>query len=109
MTDPPEHDQLRDALAAIWTQSRPALLERQATIADALPELESRPDDLPLRESTRTEAHKLAGLLGTLGLPKGTELARSIETRLDPGAPPPDFGQLRQLAAELRAVIESKH
>ncbi len=75
----------------------------------AVPELESHPDDLQLRESTRTEAHKLAGLLGTLGLPTGTDLARAIEHRLDPDAPPPDIAELRRLAAELRVVIESKH
>jgi HPt (histidine-containing phosphotransfer) domain-containing protein len=109
MTDPPEQDELRDALAAIWTRSRPVLLDRQATIARAVPELADRPDDLQLREATRTEAHKLAGLLGTLGLPSGTELARAIEHRLDPDAPPPDTAELRRLAAELRAVIESKH
>src|ERR1700729_3319920 len=108
MTDPSESDQLRDALAAIWTRSRPALLERQATIARAVPALESGPDDPQLRESVRTEAHKLAGLLGTLGLPRGTELARAIEYRPEPGAPPPDDGELRRLAADLRAVIESR-
>lgn len=100
---------MRDALAAIWTRSRPAVLERQATIARAMPELEGRPGDLQLREAMRTEAHKLAGLLGTLGLLKGTELARAIEGRLDPAAPPPDFAELRKLAADLRAVIESRH
>jgi HPt (histidine-containing phosphotransfer) domain-containing protein len=109
MTDPSEHDQLRDALAAIWTRSRPVLLERQATIARAVPALESDPDDPQLRESVRTEAHKLAGLLGTLSLPRGTELARAIEHRLEPGAPPADYRELRRLAADLRAVIESRH
>jgi HPt (histidine-containing phosphotransfer) domain-containing protein len=109
MTDPFEHDRLRDALAAIWTRSRPVLLERQATIAHAMPALESDPHDSELRESVRTEAHKLAGLLGTLSLPRGTELARAIEHRLEPDAPPPDFGELRRLAADLRAVIESRH
>jgi HPt (histidine-containing phosphotransfer) domain-containing protein len=109
MTDPSDQDQFRDAMAAIWARSRPKLLERQATIARAVPELESHPDDLELRESTRTEAHKLAGLLGTLGLPTGTDLARAIELRLDPVAPSPDIAELRQLAADLRAVIESKH
>jgi HPt (histidine-containing phosphotransfer) domain-containing protein len=109
MTDPSEQDQLRDALAAIWTRSRPALLERQATIVRAVPELERHPDDLQLRESVRTEAHKLAGLLGTLGLPRGTELARAIEQRLDSAAPEPDFAELRRLAADLTAVIESRH
>jgi HPt (histidine-containing phosphotransfer) domain-containing protein len=109
MTEPREQDQLRDALAAIWTRSRTALLERQATIADGVPELEDHPDDLRLRESMRTEAHKLAGLLGTLGVPNGTELARAIEARLDPAAPPPDFAELRRLATDLRAVMERKH
>ena len=99
---------MHDALAAIWTRSRPALLERQATIERAVPELEGHPDDQQLRESMRTEAHKLAGLLGTLGLPKGTDLARAIEDRLDAGAPTPEFAELRQLAADLRVVIESK-
>jgi HPt (histidine-containing phosphotransfer) domain-containing protein len=109
MTDPPEQDEFHDALAAIWTRSRPTVLERQATIARAVPELESHPDNPQLRESMRTEAHKLAGLLGTLGLPEGTDLARAIEHRLDPDAAPPDPAELRKLAAELRAVIESKH
>jgi HPt (histidine-containing phosphotransfer) domain-containing protein len=109
MTDPPEQDQFRDAMAAIWTRSRSKLLERQATIAQAVSELDSHPGDLELRESARTEAHKLAGLLGTLGLPSGTDLARAIEHRLDPGAPPPDIAELHRLAADLRAVIESKH
>jgi HPt (histidine-containing phosphotransfer) domain-containing protein len=108
MTDPPEQDQFGDAMAAIWTRSRPQLLERQATIANAVSELESRPDDVALRESARTEAHKLAGLLGTLGLPTGTDLARAIEHRLDPDAPVLNIAELRQLAADLRAVIESK-
>jgi HPt (histidine-containing phosphotransfer) domain-containing protein len=109
MTDPPEQDQFRDAMAAIWTRSRPTLLERQATIARAVSELESHPDDLDLRESARTEAHKLAGLLGTLGLPTGTDLARAIEHRLDPVAPSLDIAELQRLATELRVVIESKH
>jgi HPt (histidine-containing phosphotransfer) domain-containing protein len=109
MTDPPEQDQLSDVLDAIWTRSRPTLLERQATIARAVPELERHPDDLQLRESMRSDAHKLAGLLGTLGLPSGTDLARAIERRLELVAPPPNFAELRRLAADLRAVIESKH
>jgi HPt (histidine-containing phosphotransfer) domain-containing protein len=109
MTDPSEQDQFRDAMAAIWTRSRPKLLERQATIARAVPEIGSHPEDPELRESTRTEAHKLAGLLGTLGLPAGTDLARAIEHRLDPVAPLPDIAELQRLATELRAVIESKH
>lgn len=96
-------------MAAIWTRSRPTLLERQAAIARAASELESHPDDRELRESARTEAHKLAGLLGTLGLPAGTDLARAIEHRLDPVAPPPDIAEVQRLATELRTVIESKH
>jgi HPt (histidine-containing phosphotransfer) domain-containing protein len=108
MTDPREQDQIRDALAAIWTRSRPVLLDRQATIARAVRELEGGSDDLRLRESIRAEAHKLAGLLGTLGLPRGTEIARAIEARLDPTAPPPEFAELRRLASDLRAVIESR-
>jgi HPt (histidine-containing phosphotransfer) domain-containing protein len=108
MTDPREQDQFRDALGAIWTRSRPELLERQATIARGVPELENHPDNLRLRESMRTEAHKLAGVLGTLGVPGGTDIARAIEERLDPTAPPPDFAELRRLAVDLRAVIESR-
>jgi HPt (histidine-containing phosphotransfer) domain-containing protein len=108
MTDPREQDQLRDALAAIWARSRPAVLERQAAIERAVPELESRPDDRQLRESMRTEAHKLAGLLGTLGLPQGTELARAIEERLGSDVAALDFAELRRLAADLGAVIETR-
>ena len=109
MTDPSEQARLQDALAAIWIRSRPALLERQATIARALEALAGGARDSQLTDTAQIEAHKLAGLLGTLSLPEGTELARAIEQRLAVATPAPDFDELRRLAAELGTVIERRH
>ena len=59
------------------------------------------PDPGPERiAAARTEAHKLHGLLGTIGLPAGSDLAAEIEARLDAG----DAG-VGEPVAKLRALV----
>lgn len=55
-------------------------------------------------EATR-EAHKLAGSLGTFGMPEGTTQARAIERALAGGATPADAPALAERVTALRAVV----
>ncbi len=62
------------------------------------------------REAAFEAAHKLAGVLGTFGLTRGTVLARELEINFSRGdGPDPASGKrLAAIAAELRAMVESR-
>jgi len=62
------------------------------------------------REEAHAAAHKLAGVLGTFGLTRGTELARQLEIAFSlESTPGPDAGvKLAEIAAELRVIVESR-
>jgi HPt (histidine-containing phosphotransfer) domain-containing protein len=61
-------------------------------------------------EAANTAAHKLAGVLGTFGLTRGTVLARELEIMYsqENGPDPAMAAQLKALAAELRTLVESR-
>ena len=63
-----------------------------------------------LREQAFAEAHKLAGVLGTFGLPQGTELAREAETiyAAAAGIDSPTAQRLAEIAARLRSLIAAR-
>ncbi|HTX41879.1 MAG TPA: Hpt domain-containing protein [Acidobacteriaceae bacterium] len=97
-------------LADLWRTSRPTVLERVAILRDAHQSLAADPADSEARTRGREAAHKLSGVLGVFGLPRGSELAAEIEALLKTeGALSPDqLSSLSLLAAELDAVIASK-
>jgi HPt (histidine-containing phosphotransfer) domain-containing protein len=70
---------LQSLLAGLWDRSRQTVTER----IEALQEAKTLAVASKLDESARLRAvdsaHKLAGVLGTFGLPHGTELAREAE------------------------------
>ncbi len=70
---------LKEALERLWIQFLPQMQERVSKLASAAEALAAG----SLSEKQRTEAHdaahKLAGVLGTFGLTKGTILAREAE------------------------------
>jgi len=76
---------LAAALLALWERRSGAFIRRADVIESALRELRSGSLAEPLREEAEREAHKLAGALGTFGLPAGSELARELEEGLAPG------------------------
>jgi hypothetical protein len=100
-TEPP----LDDALAAIWQRAQPRLVARLDLIDTAVAALHRGDLDPDLAESARSEAHKIAGLIGTFGLHDGTDLARVLEHGLEPGASP-DLAEMTRSAGELRALLE---
>ena len=99
--------QIAEALDRLWKQYLPMMEERVAVLertARTLAERELKDDE---RAAANTAAHKLAGVLGTFGLTKGTVLAREAEILYsgDPGTDPADAGQLEGIAAQLKAML----
>jgi HPt (histidine-containing phosphotransfer) domain-containing protein len=63
------------------------------------------------RAAANSAAHKLAGVLGTFGLTRGTVLAREAEM-IYSGEPDTDAAaeaQLKMITAQLRTLIENRN
>jgi HPt (histidine-containing phosphotransfer) domain-containing protein len=62
------------------------------------------------QKTASSDAHKLAGVLGTFGLQEGTDLAREAENLY--AGPLDDSGaineRLTQIAQQLRAIVASR-
>ncbi len=97
-------------LADLWRTSRPTVLERMAILRDARQSLAADPADGEARARGREAAHKLSGVLGVFGLPRGSELAAEIEAVLKAAAPltPDQLSSLAGRIVELDAVIAAK-
>ena len=104
MEDPSPN--LEDRLAAIRVRTRPAVLERIDAIEAAIedPAHEALP-------AARVQAHKLRGLLGTIGVTDGSELAASIEEEIEHAiegdAPEGWEARVAEASAALRAEVEA--
>ncbi|MEA2249541.1 MAG: hypothetical protein QOH46_4070 [Solirubrobacteraceae bacterium] len=95
------------AIRALWLDAQPRALARVEVIAEAVAALLGGAVEADLAEHARREAHKLAGALGTFGMPEGTERARAVELRLEAGARPDDAPALAVHAAELRRIVQA--
>uniref|UniRef100_A0A7V4XSK9 Hpt domain-containing protein n=1 Tax=Acidobacterium capsulatum TaxID=33075 RepID=A0A7V4XSK9_9BACT len=94
-------------LDAIWKASKPALLERLATLESSCGEWLDHPENEDARQTAHDAAHKLAGVLGTFGLARGSQIASEIERIVStPGHEP--LPQMPHLLAELREMIVVK-
>ena len=69
-------------LDEIWRRSRPAVLAR----IDEIERGAEAGADKTATAAARAEAHKLRGLLGTLGMAEGSALAAAIEDELEAAA-----------------------
>lgn len=98
---------LDDALAALWLRARPRVDGRIDVLDEAAAALAAGTLDDALRERARTQAHQLAGLLGTLGLPDASPVARRLEHLLADGPSAGDAEALAAGAAELRRAAEA--
>jgi HPt (histidine-containing phosphotransfer) domain-containing protein len=99
----PRHN-LQVMLAAIWERSKSKIEERvqilqQATTAA----MENKLDERSKLDAVES-AHKLAGVLGTFGLPRGTELAREAEEAF--GRPAISGAELQRLAITLEELSQ---
>jgi HPt (histidine-containing phosphotransfer) domain-containing protein len=99
-------DTIRAAFADTWARSLPLINQRVAAVEQAAIEMKRPSPDSDRIELGRAEAHKLAGVLGTFGLQRGTELARDLEEHLICPPEIEEAGRLKKVAAELRTAVE---
>jgi HPt (histidine-containing phosphotransfer) domain-containing protein len=71
---------MAEALARMWSQFQPQMYGRVAVLEMAAGPLADGTLTDTEREEATGAAHKLAGILGSFGLPEGTNLAREAET-----------------------------
>jgi HPt (histidine-containing phosphotransfer) domain-containing protein len=109
---PPEtqsqEQKLQIMLSALWDRSRHTVVERAALLQEAGALLTDNRLDEATRQSAVDSAHKLAGVLGTFGLPRGTDLAREAEGLFGQATPPDkaEIERLQVLLAELTRLID---
>jgi hypothetical protein len=89
-------------LADLWERRRAAILDRVGRLEALLATPDPSPEQV---EAGRTEAHKLRGLLGTIGLPAGSDAAGEVEDLLAAGdfAIAEPLGRLGKLVREHQA------
>ena len=108
MTEQLLQAELNDALDRLWKQFLPQINERVAALEGAGKKLAECALSEEQREEAQFAAHKLAGVLGTFGLTKGTVLAREAELLCATDADPGSAAQLSGIAAQLRSLINSR-
>ncbi|MEG4071255.1 response regulator [Microcoleus sp. Pol14C2] len=92
-----------NAIAQMRGNLKANFIEKVAIFDRAIAQLNNGSLEGEVREAAQTQAHKLVGSLGTLGLPKGSEVARQIEhlfkaeNILKPGTAQQIEGLLHQL------------
>ena len=101
---------MNEALDRLWKQFLPQIEERIATLEAANKALSAGELSIDQRGAANSAAHKLAGVLGTFGLTKGTILAREAEIIYsgEQETDPADAAQLTKIAEHLRALVNSR-
>jgi CheY-like chemotaxis protein/HPt (histidine-containing phosphotransfer) domain-containing protein len=100
-----DDSEFRAELTRVWDESSAAMRQRLEAIDTAGVALLAGSLDEGRRAAALAAAHKLAGSLGTFGLPRGSELASELEALLRaPGVPP--AMRLSELAELLRAIVD---
>ena len=101
--------ELSDALAKLWVRFLPEMLERVRVLDSAGCALEAGTLDEGARAAAGEAAHKLAGALGTFGLPEGTALAREAEQfyASRSAAEAASIKRMREIARELEALVRT--
>jgi len=109
--EPAEQTALTEALDRMWTRFLPEMRARIAILDMAAKAFVAHTLTLPQQEAARAAAHKLAGVLGTFGLTRGTDLARELElVYCRENGPDPALGaRLAATTAELGALLESRN
>jgi HPt (histidine-containing phosphotransfer) domain-containing protein len=108
--DEQQQPSLAGALDLLWKKFLPEMEERVATLEAAAEAVTEDQLSNECRNAAVAAAHKLAGVLGTFGLTRGTDLARDLESsfshpnRSDPAA----AQRTAQIAAELRMIVAGR-
>jgi HPt (histidine-containing phosphotransfer) domain-containing protein len=99
-----------DALDKLWVQFLPQMEERVAVLVHAGELLKAGKLGIEQRSGANAAAHKLAGVLGTFGLTKGTILAREAEILYssNPGDDPDAPARLAEIAEQLKTIVAGR-
>ena len=98
---------MSEALGRLWTKFLPEIENRLVVVEAAVHSAESGSLANEERESAHQAAHKLAGVLGTFGLHRGTELARHAEIVFS-GEITGSTTELSEWVLELRQLIDAR-
>lgn len=98
---------MAQALEKLWNRFRPEMVERVTLLESANRALSANQLSKDQQGQANSAAHKLAGVLGTFGLTKGTVLAREAELLYagDAETDPDSLPRLNQIASELKAIV----
>ena len=101
---------LPGALDALWSRFLPEMNQRVQLLESAAQAAAAGRLSDEQQAEAHSAAHKLAGVLGTFGLTRGTVLARELEMMYSQhnGRDPAQAEQMAQIAAELRAIVASR-
>jgi HPt (histidine-containing phosphotransfer) domain-containing protein len=108
MTKQGMQPELNEALDRLWKQFLPQIEERVVVLEAANLALSGGQLTDHQRDGAQAAAHKLAGVLGTFGLTKGTILAREAEMLYSGDADPASAAQLTEISAQLRSLIAER-
>ena len=99
--------ELMQRVLKLWERYKPLCLERLSVIEEAYAVAKSATLDSEHREKAESAAHKLAGALGSIGLPEGSKIASQIEALLQPEntLTPGQLSHLSELIAKLRSQL----
>jgi HPt (histidine-containing phosphotransfer) domain-containing protein len=96
------------ALERLWARFQPEIRNRVAVLESAARSLSGHALTTEQQLAAHTAAHKLAGVLGTFNLERGTELARELELLYAAAPDPSSAPRLASLAEEIRFLVESR-
>jgi HPt (histidine-containing phosphotransfer) domain-containing protein len=99
--------ELTQRILKLWERYQSLCMERLSVIEEARTAASSTGLDDEVRGKAESAAHKLAGVLGSIGLPEGSKIASEIEALLQPGdtLAPGQLSRLSELVANLRSEL----
>lgn len=99
----PMSEAFKEQVARIWLQFRDVVVGRLSPIEAAVCGLASGSFTAADLKAAEDAAHKLAGSLGTFGMPDGSLVARDLEVLLQEASP--DLSRVEALTRELEAIL----
>jgi HPt (histidine-containing phosphotransfer) domain-containing protein len=96
-----------EALGRLWAKFLSEIENRMAILESAVRSLDAGSLSGDEREGAHQAAHKLAGVLGTFGLHRGTELARQAEM-VFAAEKSASAAELSSWVGELRLLIDGR-
>ena len=108
--DPTPSNPMTEAINRLWEKHLPQILERVATLQRAAETNFIGTLSPEQQQNAASDAHKLAGVLGTFGLRDATELAREAEAIYESPSEhsPATTARLAAIAAALKSAVVNR-